>query len=86
MKYVKDLIGWPPASGMFRSHHPTPEQETIRDVVRVVGKRIEFNCKYGAENVAHSFLAPDEKTAVKLESILKDNIGNTLRSIEMVEI
>jgi len=86
MKYVKDLNGWPPASGMFRADHPTPDQEIIKDVVQVVGKRIDFNCKYGGENVAHSFLAPDEKTAGKLETILKNNEGKTLRSIETVEI
>ena len=86
MKYVKDLNGWPPASGMFRAQHPTPDQEIIKSVVRVVGRRIEFTCMDGGENVAHSFLAPDEKTAMKLETIIEDRIGDTLRSIEMVEI
>ena len=86
MKYVKDLNDWPPASGMFRAHHPTADQETIKEVVRVVGRRIEFNCTYGGENVAHSFLAPDEKTAGELEMVLNNNKGKTLRSVETVEI
>ena len=91
MKRVKDLAGWPPEpAGAFNPHGGTfaisPEQVTIKRVVRVVRSRVDFVCRFDEKELNYSFAAGEEKTAKKVEAILESNLGTTLFSNGTAEI
>ena len=79
-----DASGTIPATGGRFAIHP--HQVIIKDVVRIVKSRIDFTGQFGKELVSYSFATPDESIAEKLATILKNNMGNTVLSIGIIEI
>lgn len=90
MTRVMDLRGWPPdgaGSGARRGTFPIhPEQVAIKEVLRIVGNHVDFRCTFQGKDVLYPFSAPDEATAGKLVTILKNNTGASLLSIGILEI
>jgi len=90
MQRVMDLAGWPPDGGGTWAPGDTfaisSEQVTIKEVVRIVGNRVDFSCTFAGKIVNYRFSAPDEKTTRKLGTIFANSIGNSLFSVGMVKI
>lgn len=91
MTMLMDLANWPPAiSGMWKSPYgvgsPTPKQVAIKEVVRVSGKHVDFKCTFESVDVDYPFDAPDEKTAEKVATILRNHKGMDLISVGNIEI
>lgn len=80
MQRVMDLVGWPPDGAWSGTRGETfpisPEQVTIKEVVRIVRNHIDFMCAFQNKDVLYPFSAPDEATAHKLVRILKNNTGH----------
>jgi len=86
-----DLAGWPPPpAGAFDPHGGgfaiTPEQATIKTVVRTLQDRVDFICTFEGKDLNHLFKTWDEKTSQKVTAILRGSTGKTLSSVGMIEI
>jgi hypothetical protein len=90
MPKVMDLPGWPPDGAGAAARGETfpihPEQVAIKGVLRIVGNHVDFRCTFQGKDVLYPFSAPDEATAGKLVTILKNKTGASLLSIGMLEI
>ena len=86
------LAGWPPegGAGAFDPRGGTfavsLEQVNVKEVIRIVGKRVDFTCMFGKDVVNYIFNASDEKTAEKVATILRNHKGMDLISVGNTEI
>ena len=89
-KKVRDLAGWPPAyansAQAIGVTVPFIEELTIKEVKRILKNRVDLICMFQGKDVNCLFSMPDEKTAEKVGTILKNNVGKTLFSIGTIEI
>jgi hypothetical protein len=90
MQRVMDLAGWPPDGGGTWAPGETfaisSEQVAIKEVVRIVGNHVDFRCTFQGKDVLYPFSAPDDATAEKLVTILKNSTGASLLSVGALEI
>ena len=89
-KRVRDLPGWPPACATSAAAQgaavPFTAGVTIKDVVRVLKNRVDLICMFQGKDVNCLFSMPDEKTAEKVGTILRNNVGINLFSVGEAEI
>jgi hypothetical protein len=87
---VMDLPGWvPQPGGAYRPGDLIPlaaEEVTIEGVSRVMDNYVSFTCIFRGRPVSYDFWVSDQRLAAKVVKILKENIGETLLSIGVVNI
>jgi hypothetical protein len=89
-KKVRDLAGWPPACAISApavgATVPSIEQLTIMKVKHIIKNRLDLICMFQGKDVNCLFSMPDEKTAEKVGTLLKNNVGINLLSAGEAEI
>jgi hypothetical protein len=85
---VMVLPGWVPLPGGFSSEGErfltSTDRAAIERVIYVMD--VIFTSGFEGQSVFHSFLLLDLKTGKQIADILKDNVGKTLLSVEVIEI
>jgi hypothetical protein len=86
---VRELDGWPPqSSGLQKGSHaaPTINQATVKEIVGSHHNWVAFVCSFDGNDSTYDFEAPDKDDALRIEKILKNNIGKSLFEIGEMDI
>ena len=90
MLRVMDLPHWPPDSGgSFASgdrFSTSAEEVLIDEVTKVDGTKVTFTCTFDGRKLTYDFAAPSVRTAEKLATILRENVGKTLFAVGVIEL
>jgi hypothetical protein len=90
MLRVMDLPHWPPEpGGAFKPGDQlaiSSEQVLIDEVMKVDGTKLTFTCAFDGKKLSYDYAAPSVRTAEKLAMILRENVGNTLFSVGVIEL
>lgn len=81
---LRELEGWPPQPGAFHDGSyivPTFEQAILKEVVRTHHNWVTFVCTFEGKDHSYDFQAPDKGDALRIEKILKSNIGKSIFEI-----
>jgi hypothetical protein len=85
---IRELEGWPPQSSGIRDGSyiaPTMQQAILKEVVRTHHNWVTFVCSFEGNDHTYDFQAPDKGDALRIEKILKSNIGKSIFEIGVIE-
>jgi len=85
---VRELDGWPPQPGGIHVGSyivPSIKQAILKEIVRSHHNWVTFICLFDGNDHTFDFEAPDKGDAIRIEKILKNNIGKSLFEIGEIE-
>jgi len=85
---LRELESWPPQPSGFHDGSyivPTNQQAILKEVVRTHRNWVTFVCSFKGSDHTYDFQAPDKSDALRIEKILKNNIGKSIFEIGEIE-
>ncbi|MFC5861542.1 hypothetical protein ACFPT7_04510 [Acidicapsa dinghuensis] len=85
---LRELDGWPPqSSGIHPGSYVVPkiEQAMLKGVVGTHRNWVTFVCSFEGTDHTYDFEAPDKGDALRIEKILKNNIGKSILEIGEIQ-